>query len=251
MNIFDDIVITKIGDTLTIPHVKGKSNKMTNRFSYGLSFCRSGRIVYTKDGTKTVSDKTNAVILPQGASYTLRCEETGVFLLVNFRVLLPFTEDFISVPLENPDIYMKEFEELQKSSISGNSAKTFAIMYGLFHRLKNEGKSSDFLSPVIRYMEEHFCQEGLSNEVLASRLHLSEVYFRKLFKEHFGVTPHSYLIALRIEKAKQLLSHQEFTVTRIAEECGFSGVYHFCKVFKEHVGATPTDYRKSLEKLKI
>lgn len=59
-----------------------------------------------------------------------------------------------------------------------------------------------------------------------------------------GVSPKQFIIELRMQKAKQLLSEGRLKIWAIAEACGFSGCYHFCKSFKQHVGITPNEYRK-------
>lgn len=251
MNRADNIVITAVDDIFMIPSAKGRYMEMKNRVDYGLSFCKSGQITYTQNGKVTVSDRYHAVILPQGGSYTLYGDESGVFPLINFRTLSPFTDEFIAVRLEDPDIYIKELEQMQSYFAAGNKTKVFKMMYGILDRLMGESKEKNILEPAVKYMERHYRDEGLSNTRLARQLNISEVYFRKLFKEKYGTTPHKYLLNLRLERAKQLLSDRALPVTLIAEECGFSGVYHFCKAFKENVGQTPTAYRRSLEKLEL
>ncbi len=247
MSLFDGIVITAIHEVILVPSPKGRYTEMKNRHSYGLSFCKSGQITYTLNGEKTVSDRFHAVILPKGGSYTLYGDEAGAFPLVNFDLLSHFTDRFISIPLENPEIYIKEFEKL------GNVSRTraFSVLYRLFDRLSDEEKQTDILSPVLKFMEENLGREGLSNDELARRLSVSEVYFRRIFKEKMGTTPHKYLLNLRIEKAKLLLSDPRILVGEAAEAVGFSGPYHFSKAFKSAVGTTPGRYRKELEKTNL
>ena len=49
-------------------------------------------------------------------------------------------------------------------------------------------------------------------------------------------------IVKQLPQAKQMLVDTPFTVTAIAEECGFSSVYHFCRAFRQRTGKTPTQY---------
>ena len=247
MSVFDEIVITEIKDVLMIPSPKGRYTEMKNRESYGLSFCKSGQITYTQNGTETVSDKYHAVILPKGGTYTLYGDETGVFPLINFSTLTPFTDKFISVPLENPETYIKEVERLSGSC----NAKNFAILYKLFDRLADEGRQRDILSPVFKFMEKNLSRNDLSNGELAALLKISEVYFRRLFKEKVGITPHKYRLSLRIDKAKLLLSDPDLSASEVAEAVGFSSPYHFSKAFKAAVGTTPGKYRTELLKTKL
>lgn len=70
-------------------------------------------------------------------------------------------------------------------------------------------------------------------------------YFRRCFKEATGKTPTQYLTELRINRAKQLLSDNKmFSVSSIAENCGFSDSLYFSTCFKKHVGVSPLNYRK-------
>ncbi len=251
MSVFDNIVITEIEAILSIPSPNGRFIEMKNRSSYGLSFCKSGQITYVQNGEKTVSDRFHAIILPKGGNYTLYGDRTGVFPVINFSTLLPFTDRFLKIELQSPEIYIKDAERMQSLLASGNKAKVFSLMYRLLDRLKNEGGQGILLRPAVKYMEENFYDRNITNTKLAEQMKISEVYFRRLFKETYGTTPHRFLLELRLEKAKQLLSDNRVSVTRIAEDCGFSGVYHFCKTFKDAVGVTPTAYRKALEKIEI
>lgn len=247
MSIFDEITITDISGILMVPSPKGRYTEMRNRSNYGLSFCKSGQITYTQNGITTVSDRYHAIILPMGGSYTLYGDETGVFPLINFSTLAPFTDKFISIPLENPDTYIKEVELL-----SGRSrAKNFSVLYKLLDRLGDEGKQRDILSPVFKFMEQNIGRSDLSNDELAALLNISEVYFRRLFKEKVGVTPHKYLLNLRIDRAKLLLSDPDISALEVAEAVGFSSPYHFSKAFKAAVGTTPGRYRTELLKTEM
>ena len=251
MSLFDEIVITEIKDVLMIPSPKGRYTEMKNRESYGLSFCKSGQITYTQNGTETVSDKYHAVILPKGGTYTLYGDETGSFPLVNFHTTEPFADSFIKISLQNPEVYIKDVERIQILLSSGDRAQAFSALYKILARLGAEGKEQSLLAPALRFMEENIGNEGLKNSDIAAALNVSEVWFRRLFKEKYGTSPHAYLISLRIEKAKRLLSDSTLAVTEIAEACGFSGVYHFCKAFKNKTALTPTDYRRSLAVLEL
>ena len=251
MDILDSIVLTHIDGVFTVPSAKGRFVEMENRVDFGLSFCTGGKITYTQGAKQIVSDKQHAVFLPQGGAYTLRGDETGTFPLINFRTLEPFTEKFIAIKIENLEVYIKELQQIKELLANENHAKAFSVFYKILDRLKNEGRESSILLPAVKYMAENLGRENLSNADIAKELNISEVWFRKLFKEHYGTTPHKYLVNLRIERAKHLLSDKRLTVTEIGELCGFSGVYHFCKAFKDNVGATPSVFRKSLENIEL
>lgn len=82
---------------------------------------------------------------------------------------------------------------------------------------------------------------------IATKCGVSECYFRRLFQEYSGESPVSFRQRHRIERAKQLLlSEENFTVSEIAQELGFSDVYHFSKTFKKHCGLSPSAFVRSI-----
>jgi transcriptional regulator GlxA family with amidase domain len=58
-----------------------------------------------------------------------------------------------------------------------------------------------------------------------------------------GVTPHQYLAAQRIERAKQLLRSTSLTPSEVALSTGFADQSHFTKVFRRIAGTTPGRFR--------
>ena len=93
-------------------------------------------------------------------------------------------------------------------------------------------------------IELRFSDPDLNISALAKTHEISEVYFRKAFATAFGVSPKKYIVAFRVEKAKQFLAYPFFTLTECAARCGFSSRQYFSKVFLAHTGETPAAYRK-------
>ena len=61
-----------------------------------------------------------------------------------------------------------------------------------------------------------------------------------------GTTPHAYVGAARIRKAKLLLSSGNVTADRVAYECGFTDYAHFYRTFRKDTGNTPKEYRRKM-----
>ena len=81
---------------------------------------------------------------------------------------------------------------------------------------------------------------------LAADFHFSENYLIRIFRDAMGTTPHAYLNAARIRKARLLLSTSNITADRIAYECGFADYAHFYRMFRKEVGCSPKDYRQGM-----
>ena len=78
----------------------------------------------------------------------------------------------------------------------------------------------------------------------AEKSGLSRRRFDELFKNSFNVTPGRYLINLKIDYAKRLLTTSNIGVSQVAELCGTSDIYYFSKLFKKETGFSPNRYRK-------
>ena len=80
---------------------------------------------------------------------------------------------------------------------------------------------------------------------MAALCHLSEPYFRKLFRSGMGVCPVTYRKRLRLERALAYLEYGEVSVGEISEMLGYTSVSHFIKEFGQSYGISPLRYRKS------
>jgi AraC family transcriptional regulator len=101
------------------------------------------------------------------------------------------------------------------------------------------------LRAVVAYIEEHL-DAGPTVEQLAAVARLSPYHFARQFKRATALPPHQYVIARRVERAKQLLrGGGDLTLARVAARAGFSDQSQFCQHFKRAVGVTPGRFRKS------
>ena len=249
---FSNITITDIKETFTVFSHKGRFEKIENRKSFGLSFCIDGQITYTHNGNKIISDKNHTVILPKGQTYTLHGDKTGSFPVINFTCADALCNTVISLPVQNIEAYIKDFEKLRSLSLfDGNRMEMMSIFYHILHRLSAQSSSCKVIMPAIKYLESNYQNPNLANAELAEQCKISEVYFRRIFTSWYNMTPRQFLIDIRINKAKQLLSEGALKINAVAVKCGFSNQYHFCRVFKEKTGLTPTEYMKQNRIYKI
>lgn len=84
-----------------------------------------------------------------------------------------------------------------------------------------------------------------SVEELASDLGMSSRVFRRAFGEHAGVTPKTFIVRRRIQKAMELLASTDMTVGEVADELGFSSPFFMTRQFTQHAGMSPDAWRKS------
>ena len=106
------------------------------------------------------------------------------------------------------------------------------------------------IAKAIGLMEKNL-SKNISMEILAKEACLSASYLSHVFKAHTGMSPWNYMVKLRLEKAKMMLSCSDMPISEIVGESGFCDSSHFAKAFKKHEGMSPKKYRvrsKSEEK---
>lgn len=244
MELFQKIIVTDVKKPFVVNSAAGRQVTMTERTSFGLSFCLSGQITYTMNGNRYVSKPGTAVLLPKGGSYTLHGDKDGLFPVINFQCQNLNCTQITTIPLSDQEACIQLFREIKQLSLSkDNRLEVFSAFYKLLDILRMGGdrKPLRFLN---QYLEENLSDPSLSNIRLAQQMGISEVYLRKLFTTYYKTTPKQYILDLRLRKAKQLLVDTNLTVTEIAGECGFSSLYHFCRSFKQKTGITPTEYAR-------
>lgn len=82
---------------------------------------------------------------------------------------------------------------------------------------------------------------------LAALAGVSTRHFIRAFSESTGNTPHQYVIARRIDRAKCLLADDRHSLTDIALAIGFSHSQHFASAFKKHTGVCPSHFRAAMQ----
>jgi len=84
----------------------------------------------------------------------------------------------------------------------------------------------------------------LSLRRLAAECDLSVRHFARAFSQSTGVTPHRYLLRLRLDKARELLLDPTLRLHEIAMTCGFADQSHFTRVFSASEKVSPGIWRR-------
>jgi AraC family transcriptional regulator len=105
------------------------------------------------------------------------------------------------------------------------------------------GLSKHQLSQVIDYIYAHLDQD-LSLSELAAIAQMSSHYFSQLFKQSMRITPHQYVIRVRVERAKELLTQGNLSIAEVAKIVGFVDQSHLHRHFKRLLSITPKMLRQ-------
>ncbi|MBO5725826.1 MAG: helix-turn-helix transcriptional regulator [Clostridia bacterium] len=212
-----------------------------------------------KDGRKIIAESGSIVYSPATSEYSVRffdfkssdSNTIGVNFLLYDEDGQPFVLDKqIKVYTAENSNYKLIFNRMSTLSEANTVClgKIKSLMYDLIFKI-SEVYRKDFYNKFsiiesgINYLESDE-EQLLKIDEIASLCNVSEVYFRKLFKEYSGVSPAKYRTERKIVRAKNYLQQHSMSVAEISDRLGFADVSYFIKIFKECVGVTPNQYRK-------
>ena len=200
-------------------------------------FCEDGEY---SAGTGSV------VYIPAGYDYRIRYAEEDMIIVHLSCVGTPGLNIEIDEAGEDVKIL---FEELCRAWEMGGTAyypRCMAILYRIFEAMeKNRLAGSELpavIVPGVRALREGFRDPSLSVAAMADACHISEVYFRRLFRAHFGKSPMSMLLELRFDYAKNLLRSGYYQVKQVAQMAGFSDTKYFRTAFTRRFGISPSRF---------
>jgi AraC family transcriptional regulator len=114
-----------------------------------------------------------------------------------------------------------------------------------FPRLTRQGLNRRRLFRVLDYIEANL-EGALTIDRMASIACLSKYHFARGFKQAVGQSPHRYVSARRLERAKVLLIQGDRSLVDIALALSFSCQANFTRAFRQATGRTPGQYRRTL-----
>ena len=207
------------------------------------------------------------------STHTLICAKPGqirhtrlpfkcyyVHMIVPQGEMLDLLEKIPSfVQTKSTEVYYHLFGEMIRYHSTGSEAESMKIYSLLLETIyllqkdangqiaasKQKKSHQDTVRCALQYIENNL-SEDLSLSRIAEYLHISPNHFHVVFKAATGKKLHDYIEEQRVRKSIQLMTTTEYTLTRIAQECGFSSQAYYNYVFKKRMGQTPRAYEKQL-----
>lgn len=94
---------------------------------------------------------------------------------------------------------------------------------------------------VKEYCHAHLAQK-VTLDQLAALCGIERFHFLKLFKKTVGMTPHAWLVRLRLERAASILHRTSRSIADVAQDVGFYDQSHFNRAFRRAFGVAPSRY---------
>ena len=101
---------------------------------------------------------------------------------------------------------------------------------------------------VTDYIKNNLTADDLSQGAMARMAGISKDYFSRIFRSVTGMNYSKWLNMIRMERASELLTHRDMTLTEIAMSAGFQSISSFNRVFRAEKGMSPGEYRALLDR---
>jgi AraC-like DNA-binding protein len=98
------------------------------------------------------------------------------------------------------------------------------------------------------FIDNHYA-EKIDLDNIADEAHFSKFHFIRLFKKVYRKTPYHYMMQVRINRAKDLLT-KNMSVSDVCLSVGFDSATSFAGLFKRSTGLTPSAFQKQQQQRK-
>ncbi len=143
----------------------------------------------------------------------------------------------LSKTILNSDIFLLEKEEILEDFIL-NIINQFCK----FNTTQTIYKDNNKVNKIKEYLKENLTQNPTIEDI-SKALNISRYHLIRLFKQSTNITPHAYLLNLKVEYAKELLK-SGMDIAEVALSTGFYDQSHLNRVFKQLTACTPYEYKK-------
>ena len=113
-------------------------------------------------------------------------------------------------------------------------------------RKKNLGKYREEIIKIKYYIINNL-DKALDIPTAANYVNMSESYFSHIFKKDVGISFIDYVNNKKIEKAKKLITRNNYKIYEVSDKLGFQNATYFTMLFKKITGLSPSDYKKSIK----
>lgn len=149
--------------------------------------------------------------------------------------------------------FKQEIDNHGNSSSMMKDSFSIQIAATILREIQSNFNNRDFTYTVgdcyVKRAQE-FIDEFYNSDItiidICREIHISPYHFIRLFKKKVGMTPHEYLLNLRIDNAKKMIKINEESIMIISKKCGFINNAHFSTTFKRLTGLTPVEYKKMI-----
>ncbi|MCL6456637.1 MAG: helix-turn-helix domain-containing protein [Gorillibacterium sp.] len=225
---------------------------------HDLTFVVEGKANYYINGEKYTVRAGDMLYVPSGSVREAHTFKEAPMHSYAFNFFWEGADNSVKLPFEpvtrnrmTKEIleYTKEFAHVWMGKQPFYKMKARALFQLIVHRLLSIAhyRETPLLDPridkMMTYIMDHYAEDITMGD-LADWVSLNPVYLGKLFKQNTGSTCKEFMNKVRVNNAEMILSAGGFTVSEVAEHCGYHDVSYFSNVFKSLKGYPPSSAQK-------
>jgi AraC-like DNA-binding protein len=240
---------------------------------FTFSFISKGSVCTTSEGITHYAQSGDVMVHRPGLPFSVHANQPGTHMYINIALSVMEHVDFFQlhplpkiVTLLDPKRYRQTFIQLKsawnRSTDGLRDMQSTMLAFQLLHEIIESARisqtskahghpsvSDNRLAQVVPFIENNL-KTRITREKLASIALLNPVYFSRIFRKTYGITPMSMVHQLRMKRAVQMLEDPVYTIEFIAAECGFYDASYFNRVFQQVYNMTPGTFRRKVEQAK-
>ena len=247
----DPVFTAKNIDIQKVSRPKGYRHSFKQgRGKHGFIYIVSGQMCdefVSEERQSILAGAGELIFIPCGSIYTgTYLEGNTKIKLVQFDIDSGTLPEYLSLPvkieLPRAGELIEDFFKPTENHIASHPFYYLSCLYRLLWQI-DEAYSSipkkyRKLQAALSELTEH-SEDNQTVSHYANLCNMSEVNFRRLFREYTGRTPIEYRNDIRLGNAKNKLRSGEYNVSEVADLCGFSNLSFFIRLYKQKYGYTP------------
>ena len=247
----DGKTITKLHNVFEGRFHTGHLASVGGRHSDGFVCYLSGGAEYIHDGFSFSVEAGGVFYLARGSRYSIRVYEDTHYVCVDFDFAEPPEPNCLfSSGMPDTRADFRRMLHTWAKKEPGREPRVMGILYGIYAAeltaaARPYQQTRRIFSEAASYMLEHLSDPELKVEEIAGAVSVSQVHLRRVFRAATGETPVGYMTNLRLERARNMLIHSNFSVSEVALSVGISDPFYFSRLFRAAYGLSPGAYKKT------
>ena len=227
---------------------------------YVLEYVISGTGTVIHNGKKYTASAGDMYLLHKGADHRYYSSKDDPWVKIWMNLKGRLIEQLLEIyPLERvvypgDDAILECFRTFHRElkannspqSIQKNSSillhKIISTVY--YNTLSLQQQEPDDALRVKRYLDQHIL-DNVNLDDLCNHIFKSKAQVIRQFKKAYGITPYAYLLDIKLQYAKKLLSHTNISIKEISARLQFADEHYFSTYFKQVVKMSPSAYREN------
>ena len=232
--------------TLALP---GDWHRRVNPDFLNITYIHSGETRLRINDTSFVADPGDLVLMPPGTDHEFGTFQKAVRSAIIVQgsmvelILRNLRGKYVFSASECSGISQKVEQFFTESDPGEHQLSVWC--YDLLSSLVTGNRGCDIpeiLQKTLLKMKQNL-DVRMPLEELALELGISVRTMSRLFQKHLQISPHQYLLRLRMKRACQMLSCDDFSIKEIAISAGYPNALNFSSEFRRVLGCSPTAFR--------